>query len=133
MLINGKISMEAEKEIRIYDGATAIITDGASGIGQAIAKELAKKGCEVVLADLQFELAEEIAAGIRAAGGKATAVKLDVTDHPAVEQVVRDTVVRTGRLDYMFNNSKTPLSKIAVRNISHYIKPYKFSVHLVNY
>jgi NAD(P)-dependent dehydrogenase (short-subunit alcohol dehydrogenase family) len=133
MLINGKISMEAEKEIRIYDGATAIITDGASGIGQAIAKELAKKGCEVVLADLQFELAEEIAAGIRAAGGKATAVKLDVTDHPAMEQVVRDTVLRTGRLDYMFNNSKTPLSNIAVRNICHYIKPYKFSVHLVNY
>jgi NAD(P)-dependent dehydrogenase (short-subunit alcohol dehydrogenase family) len=125
--------MEAEKEIRIYNGATAIITDGASGIGQAIAKELAKKGCEVVLADLQFELAQKVAAGIRAVGGKATAVKLDVTDHPAVEQVVRDTVVRTGRLDYMFNNSKTPLSKIVVRNIYHCIKHYKFSVHLVNY
>jgi|GEM_PF-1561833 NAD(P)-dependent dehydrogenase (short-subunit alcohol dehydrogenase family) len=105
MLINGKISMEAKKEIRIYDGATAIITSGASGIGQAITEELAKKGCEVVLADLQFELAEEIAAGIRAAGGKATAVKLDVADHPAMEQVVRDTIVRTGRLDYMFNNA----------------------------
>jgi NAD(P)-dependent dehydrogenase (short-subunit alcohol dehydrogenase family) len=125
--------MEAKKELRIYDGATAIITGGASGIGQAIAEELAKRGCEVILADLQFELARKIAAGILAAGGKATAVKLDVTDHPAVEQVVRDTVVRTGRLDYMFNNSKTPLSNIAVRHISHYIKPYKFSVHLVNY
>jgi NAD(P)-dependent dehydrogenase (short-subunit alcohol dehydrogenase family) len=87
----------------------------------------------VVLADLQFELVQKIAAGIRAAGGKATAVKLDVTDHPAVEQVVRDIAVRTGRLDYMFNNSKTPLSKIAVRNICHCIKPYKFSVRLVNY
>ena len=133
MLINGKTSMEAKKEFRIYDGATAIITDGASGIGQAIARELAKKGCEVVLADRQFELAQKVAAGIRAAGGKATAVKLDVKDHPAVDQVVRDTVVRTGRLDYMFNNSKTPLSKIAVRSICHYIKPYNFSMHLVNY
>ena len=125
--------MEAEKEFRIYDGATAIITDGASGIGQAIAKELAKKGCEVVLADRQFELAQKVAAGIRAAGGKATAVELDVKDRPSVEKVVRDTVVRTGRLDYMFNNSKTPLSKIAVKHICHYIKLYKFSVHLVNY
>jgi NAD(P)-dependent dehydrogenase (short-subunit alcohol dehydrogenase family) len=135
MLINGngKMFMEAKKDLRIYDGATAIITGGASGIGQAIAKELAKRGCEVVLADLQFELAQEVAARIRAAGGNAMAVKLDVTDHPAVERVVRDTVVRTGRLDYMFNNSKTPLSKIAVRNICHYIKPYKFSVHLINY
>ena len=97
--------MEANKKLRIYDGATAIITGGASGIGQAIAEELAKRGCDVVLADLQYELAQEVAAGIRAAGGKATAVKLDVTDYPAVEQVVRDTVVRTGRLDYMFNNA----------------------------
>ena len=70
MLINEEMFMEAKKELRIYDGATAIITGGASGIGQAIAEELAKKGCEVVLADLQFELAEEIAAGIRAAGGR---------------------------------------------------------------
>ena len=97
--------MEANKKLRIYDGATAIITGGASGIGQAIAEELAKRGCDVVLADLQYELAQEVAAGIRAAGGKATAVKLDVTDYPAVEQVVRDTVARTGRLDYMFNNA----------------------------
>jgi NAD(P)-dependent dehydrogenase (short-subunit alcohol dehydrogenase family) len=133
MLINEKMFMEVKKEFRIYDSATAIITGGVSGIGQAIAEELAKKGCEVVLADLQFELAQKVAAEIRTAGGKATAVKLDVTDHPAVEQVVRDTVVRTGRLDFMFNNSKTPLSNIAVRHISHYIIPYKFSVHLVNY
>ena len=88
--------MEAKKELRIYDGATAIITGGASGIGQAIAEELAKRGCEVVLADLQFELAQKVALEIRAAGGKATAVKLDVMDYPAVEQVVRDAVVRTG-------------------------------------
>jgi NAD(P)-dependent dehydrogenase (short-subunit alcohol dehydrogenase family) len=66
---------------------------------------LAKRGCEVILADLQFELAQKVAAGILAAGGKAMAVKLDVTDYPAVEQVVRDTVVRTGRLDYLFNNA----------------------------
>jgi len=133
MFINGKGAMETKKEFRIYDGATAIITDGASGIGQAIARVLAKKGCEVVLADRQFELAQKVAEGIRAAGGKATAVKLDVKDHPMMEKVIRDTVVRTGRLDYMFNNSRAPLSKMAVRHICHYIKPYNLSVHLVNY
>ena len=53
--------MEAKKDLRIYDGATAIITGGASGIGQAIAEELAKRGCKVVLADLQFELAQKVA------------------------------------------------------------------------
>ena len=50
--------MESNKTIRVFNGATAIVTGGASGIGRALAEELAKRGCEVVLADLQIELAE---------------------------------------------------------------------------
>ena len=95
----------SKREIRVFDGATAIITGGASGIGRALGEELAKRGSEVVLADLQIELAEEVASGIRVAGGKATALKLDVTDFSAVESLLRETVERTGRLDYMFNNA----------------------------
>jgi len=97
--------MASKSTLRIFAGATAIITGGASGIGRALAGELAKRGGEVVLADLQIELAQEVAIGIQAAGGKAEAVKLDVTDSSAVEQLVRETVKRTGRLDYMFNNA----------------------------
>jgi NAD(P)-dependent dehydrogenase (short-subunit alcohol dehydrogenase family) len=97
--------MELNKTIRIFDGATAIVTGGASGIGRALAEELARRGCEVVLADLQIELAEEVASEIRVSGGKAKAVKIDVTDFPAMEQLVQETVKRTGRLDYIFNNA----------------------------
>jgi len=97
--------MEPNKRIRIFDGATAIVTGGASGIGRALAEELAKRGCEVVLADLQIELAEEVASEIRAFGGKAKAIKIDVTDFPSMEQLVQETVGRTGRLDYIFNNA----------------------------
>jgi NAD(P)-dependent dehydrogenase (short-subunit alcohol dehydrogenase family) len=50
-------------------------------------------------------VAEETAAKLRLSGGKATAVETDVTNYPAMEQLVRDTVQRTGRLDYMFNNA----------------------------
>jgi len=53
--------MEPNKRIRIFDGASAIVTGGASGIGRALAVGLAKGGCEVVLVDLQIELAEEVA------------------------------------------------------------------------
>ena len=95
----------SKREIRVFDGATAFITGGASGIGRALGEELAKRGSEVVLADLQIELAEDVASGIRAAGGKATALKLDVTDFSAVESLLRETVERTGGLDYMFNNA----------------------------
>jgi len=98
--------MKSDGPIRVFNGATAIVTGGASGIGRALAEELAKRGCEVVLADRQIEVAEEVASGIRTlAGGKATAANLDVTDFPALQQLVNDTVERTGRLDYMFNNA----------------------------
>jgi len=97
--------MVPNHSIRIFDGATAIVTGGASGIGRALAQELAKQGCEVVLADLQVALAEEVASEICASGGKAKAIKIDVSDFPAMEQFVRETVRRTGRLNYLFNNA----------------------------
>jgi NAD(P)-dependent dehydrogenase (short-subunit alcohol dehydrogenase family) len=88
-----------------YYGATAVVTGGASGIGRALAEELVNRGSEVVLADLQVELAEEVAAAIQAAGGKARAFKLDVSDFSAVKGLLQDTFERTGRLDYVFNNA----------------------------
>jgi NAD(P)-dependent dehydrogenase (short-subunit alcohol dehydrogenase family) len=97
--------MEPNKAIRIFDSATAIVTGGASGIGRALAVALAKRGCEVVLADLQIELAEEVVSEISVSGGKAKAVKIDVTDFPAMQHLVEETVKRTGRLDYIFNNA----------------------------
>ncbi len=97
--------MEPGEAIRAFDGAVAIVTGGASGIGRALGEELAKHGCEVVLADLQVELAEEVASNICASGGRARAVKVDVTDFPAMERLVRETSQRTGRLDYIFNNA----------------------------
>lgn len=100
----------SDNKLRIFKGATAVITGGASGIGRALSEELVKRGCEVVLADLQIELAEEVASTIRAAGGKARAFKLDVADFSAVERLLHETVERTGRLDYMFNNAGTAVS-----------------------
>jgi NAD(P)-dependent dehydrogenase (short-subunit alcohol dehydrogenase family) len=97
--------MSSEQTLRVFHNATAIITGGASGIGRALAEELARRDCEVVLADLQIELAQEVASKIQDSGGKAEAMKVDVVDFPAVEKLVQTTVKRTGRLDYMFNNA----------------------------
>jgi NAD(P)-dependent dehydrogenase (short-subunit alcohol dehydrogenase family) len=108
--------MASNKAIRIFDGATAIVTGGASGIGRALAEELAKRGCEMVLADLQIELAEEVVSKIHASGGKAKAVKIDVTDFSAIKQLVQETFKRTGRLDYIFNNAGIAIGG----NVSHY-------------
>ena len=104
------------KTIRIFDKATAIVTGGASGIGRGMAEELAIRGCEVILADRQIELAQEVASKICASGGKAMAVKVDVTDFRAVKQLVDGTVNRTGRLDYIFNNAGIGIGG----NVHHY-------------
>lgn len=88
-----------------FKSKVAIITGGASGIGAAIAKELARGGAEVILADRQIELAETLAAAIRASGGRATATELDVRSLPAIERVVQGVVARSGRIDYFFNNA----------------------------
>jgi NAD(P)-dependent dehydrogenase (short-subunit alcohol dehydrogenase family) len=91
--------------LRTFQGAVAIITGGASGIGRALGEALVGRGAEVVLADLQSDLAEEVAAKLRASGGKATAKTVDVTDFAAVDALVQETVAGCGRLDYMFNNA----------------------------
>jgi NAD(P)-dependent dehydrogenase (short-subunit alcohol dehydrogenase family) len=90
---------------RVYRGASAIVTGGASGIGRALGEHLARLGARVSLLDLQADLAERVAAGIRAAGGDAEAAALDVTDFPATETAFADIAARRGRLDFAFNNA----------------------------
>jgi NAD(P)-dependent dehydrogenase (short-subunit alcohol dehydrogenase family) len=97
--------MNKGSAIRTYQGAVAVITGGASGIGRALGGALARRGAEVVLADLQSDLAVEVASEIRSAGGKATAAGLDVRDFPAFDALIRKVVSTHGRLDYLFNNA----------------------------
>ncbi len=86
------------------NGQVAIVTGGASGIGRALAEELAQRGVDVVIADVQTELAEQTAEAIRAQRGRATATQLDVRDAEAFADVARETVRRAGSLDYQYNN-----------------------------
>jgi NAD(P)-dependent dehydrogenase (short-subunit alcohol dehydrogenase family) len=95
--------MKRESSLRTFAGAVAIVTGGASGIGRALGEALAWRGATVVLADVQIELAEEVAARIRAGGGRATAEELDVTDFAATNRLVQGLFQAAGRLDYLFN------------------------------
>jgi NAD(P)-dependent dehydrogenase (short-subunit alcohol dehydrogenase family) len=83
-------------------GRVGIVTGAASGIGQALATALVKRGDTVVLADVNADGAKQVAAGL---GSRASAVGLDVRDADAVTQLVDDVVGDHGRLDLMFNNA----------------------------
>jgi NAD(P)-dependent dehydrogenase (short-subunit alcohol dehydrogenase family) len=97
--------MTVNNKIRTFQGAVAIVTGGASGIGQALGEALGRHGALVVLADLQGERAREVAAGIEKRGGKARAVELNVVDFAALNRLVEETLHEHGRLDYIFNNA----------------------------
>jgi NAD(P)-dependent dehydrogenase (short-subunit alcohol dehydrogenase family) len=83
----------------------AIITGGASGIGQALCEELARTGTIVVAADINIEGAKQVAAHISGNGGSARAEALDVTDAQAVKLLITRVAAEYGRLDYIFNNA----------------------------
>ena len=89
----------------VFAGRSAIITGGASGIGAALGRELARRGADVVLADRQEEEAAKVAAQIRETGGRATAAALDVRQLAPIVRLVEETVARCGRVDYFFNNA----------------------------
>jgi NAD(P)-dependent dehydrogenase (short-subunit alcohol dehydrogenase family) len=86
-------------------GRVAIVTGGASGIGRALGEELAARGCTVVLADRQLELAREVALELEKRGKAASAADLDVRDLAAFEALAQEVRARFGRIDLLFNNA----------------------------
>ena len=89
----------------IGPGRVAVVTGAASGIGRALAEAFAAAGSAVVVADLDGAEAEVVAAGIRAAGGEAEAVPVDVSDAAAVDRLAAATLERFGRVDVLCNNA----------------------------
>ena len=93
---------ETNDGIRTFSDAVALITGGASGIGAALGRALVARGAQVVLADRQGELADEVARGL---GTKARAISLDVREAEAFAAVAQEVMQREGRIDYFFNNA----------------------------
>lgn len=86
-------------------GKTAIITGAASGIGKEIAREFAREGANVAIADLNLTAANATAAEIVASGDKALGVAMDVANEEAVEGGVAAVVKVFGGVDILVSNA----------------------------
>ncbi|MFF0043027.1 SDR family NAD(P)-dependent oxidoreductase [Streptomyces mirabilis] len=87
------------------DDKIAVVTGAASGIGAATARRLAAEGAHTVVADLNSDGAKAVTEEIRAAGGSATAVTVDLGDVDSVRAMVAVAVETYGGLDVLHNNA----------------------------
>jgi 3alpha(or 20beta)-hydroxysteroid dehydrogenase len=96
------------------DGKVALISGGARGQGAAEAETFAREGARVVFGDIRDAEGEKVEAAIRAAGGDATYVHLDVTSESDWQKAVRTATDRYGRLDILINNAAILLPRVPI-------------------
>lgn len=87
------------------NGKVIVITGAGRGIGKAAAKTLAEKGAKVVACDRDFEAVQGVEQEIKAAGGEAVGLMVDVTNRTQIDEMVNTTVEKFGRIDVLINNA----------------------------
>ncbi len=93
----------------------ALVTGASRGIGRACALELAKAGVKVALAARQVEKLEAVAEEIRAAGGEAFVVAIDLGEHASIKDAVGKVAKEFGRIDILVNNAGVTKDGLALR------------------
>jgi NAD(P)-dependent dehydrogenase (short-subunit alcohol dehydrogenase family) len=94
----------------IFSGKVSIVTGAGSGIGKALAEELARRGAHAVISDINPERIRSVAESIAGTNGAVTASTLDVTDYDAVKKMIDETASAHGRIDFLFNNAGIAVS-----------------------
>jgi 3-oxoacyl-[acyl-carrier protein] reductase len=113
-----------------FTGKTIIITGAASGIGRAAAMIFAREGANVVCADINGEGAQQTAKQITAHGGKALALKTDVTARDAVNDMVRRSIEKFGSVQFQFNSAGAALRRSKFLDIDDTLFDDTFSLNV---
>jgi meso-butanediol dehydrogenase/(S,S)-butanediol dehydrogenase/diacetyl reductase len=82
-----------------------MVTGGAQGLGEGIARRMATEGATLVIADMNGALATTIADSLKSEGHQALAVTVDVAERPQMQAAIKKTADTFGKLDVMFNNA----------------------------
>ena len=93
----------------------AFVTGASRGIGRAIALTLCRANFDIVVASPELELNEQVAEEIRASGGQATTLNLDVTSAESVKEAVAKTLKDKARIDVLVNNAGITRDGLAMR------------------
>ncbi|SFU00246.1 3-oxoacyl-[acyl-carrier protein] reductase [Pseudovibrio denitrificans] len=114
------------------EGKTAIITGGAAGFGEGIARKYAQEGAAVIIADLNGIAAEKLADDI---GDNAYFIETDVTVRSDVKAMVAHAVEKTGRLDIVVNNAgythrNCPLTQVDENNFDRILEVNTKAIYL---
>jgi NAD(P)-dependent dehydrogenase (short-subunit alcohol dehydrogenase family) len=88
-----------------FEGKTSLVTGGARGIGRGIALELALRGSNVVIADMDEEAARDVVAEIKAGGTQSYYCETDVTQQWSTDDMVEAALGEFGQLDVLVNNA----------------------------
>jgi NAD(P)-dependent dehydrogenase (short-subunit alcohol dehydrogenase family) len=94
-----------------FGGQTAIVTGAGRGMGRAIALALGVRGANVVVAEVDQDVAADAAGEIEKAGGTALAVTVDISSVADVRRLFSDTVSRFGGVDILVNNAGIGIAK----------------------
>jgi NAD(P)-dependent dehydrogenase (short-subunit alcohol dehydrogenase family) len=109
------------------EGRRTVITGAASGIGEATARLFVAEGASVVLADLEVERGERLAAEL---GDRTRFVRVDVAEEGAIERAIDESVATFGGLDVLFNNAGNPGSLGRIEDIDMELFDRTVAIHL---
>jgi len=98
-----------------FDGKVALITGASRGIGEAIARRLAAEGADVIGAARTAEALERVVAEIRSAGGKASALALDLADPASIDGGVKSVLAGHAGIDVLVNNAGVAEDNLVMR------------------
>ena len=98
----------------LFKGEVALVSGGGSGLGRAIAVQMAELGAHVAICGRRIERLEETAEAIRAKGGTVSTHAMSIRDPDAVTALVADVVARHGRLDHLVNNAGGQFPQAAI-------------------